>query len=111
VPFYGRAFAQAAPENRGLDQPYARYDGEYAWSKLAADVIGRNGFERYWDEAAKAPYLWNAQTRTFVSYDDPQSLMLKAEYVKQRHLGGMMYWEQSQDRDGQLVDVLARGLR
>ena len=65
---------------------------------------------RYWDDAAQEPYLWNAQTRTFVSYDDAPSLALKAEYVKTHHLGGMMYWQQSHDPDGQLLDVLAHGL-
>jgi chitinase len=111
VPFYGRAFADVQPANRGLDQPFGRYDGDYAWPKLKAGFIDRNGYVRYWDEQAKVPYLWNAQTHAFVSYDDPQSLALKAGYVKARQLGGMMYWEQSQDPDGQLLGVLAGALR
>ncbi len=111
VPFYGRAFADVHPENHGLDQPYGRYDNDYSWPKLVADFIGRNGYVRYWDDKAKVPYLWNAQTRTFVSYDDPQSLALKAVYVKSHRLGGMMYWEQSQDPDGQLLGKLADALK
>ena len=111
VPFYGRAFADVRDDNHGLDQPYGRYAGDYPWPKLKADYIDRNGFVRYWDETAKVPYLWNAQTHEFVSYDDPQSLALKARYVKARGLLGMMYWEQSHDPDGELVDVLARNLR
>jgi chitinase len=110
VPFYGRAFADVAPENRGLDQPYAHYAGDYAWSRLAADFIDRNGYVRNWDDAAKAPYLWNAQTHTFISYDDPASLAFKALFVKAHRLGGMMYWEQSQDPHGELLDVLAGAL-
>jgi len=111
VPFYGRAFAEAQPENQGLDQPYGHYDKDYPWPKLVADFIGRYGYVRYWDDKAKVPYLWNAQTRTFVSYDDPQSLALKAAYVKSHQLGGMMYWEQSQDPDGQLLGALADALK
>jgi chitinase len=110
VPLYGRAFADVAPENRGLDQPYAHYAGDYAWSRLAADFIDRNGYVRYWDDTAKAPYLWNAQTHAFISYDDPASLALKAQFVKAHRLGGMMYWEQGQDPQGELLDVLAREL-
>ena len=45
------------------------------------------------------------------TFDDPQSLALKASYVKAHGLGGMMYWEQSQDLDGQLLDVLAGALQ
>lgn len=111
VPFYGRAFGDVQPANHGLDQPYGHYDGDYAWPKLTAGFIDRNGYVRYWDEQAKVPYLWNAQTHTFVSYDDPQSLALKAGYVKAHQLGGMMYWEQSQDPEGQLLGVLAGALR
>jgi len=111
VPFYGRAFAGVQADNKGLDQPYAKYAGEHPWPKLKSDYIDRNGFVRYWDDVAREPYLWNAATHTFVSYDDPQSLALKAAFVRSHHLGGIMYWEQSHDPDGELVDVLAKNLR
>jgi chitinase len=110
VPFYGRAFADVQSRNNGLDQPYGRYAGDYAWPQLVGEFIDRNGFVRHWDDTARVPYLWNAKTRTFISYDDPQSLKLKAEFVKAHGLGGMMYWEQSQDPDGQLLGVLATAL-
>jgi chitinase len=110
VPFYGRAFADVRDENHGLDQPYGHYDGDYPWSKLVADFIGRDGFVRYWDERAHVPYLWNAQTYTFISYDDPQSLAIKAQFVKAHGLGGMMYWEHSQDPNGELSSALAAAM-
>jgi chitinase len=111
VPFYGRAFADVKAENDGLDQPYGSYAGDHPWPQLVADFIDRNGYARHWDATAEVPYLWNAQTRAFVSYDDPQSLKLKAGFVKSNGLGGMMYWEQSQDPDGQLLGVLSAALR
>jgi chitinase len=111
VPFYGRAFADVAAENNGLDQTYGKYEGDHPWPQLVTDFIDRNGYARHWDAAAQVPYLWNAQTRVFVSYDDPQSLKLKAEFVKSNGLGGMMYWEQSQDPQGELLGVLSAGLR
>ena len=107
VPFYGRAFADVQPENHGLDQAYGHYEGEHTWRELAADFIDRNGYVRYWDASSQVPFLWNAQTRTFISYDDPQSLKIKADYVRSHHLGGLMYWEQSQDPQGELLDVLS----
>jgi len=111
VPFYGRAFAAVREDNHGLGQPYGSYEGDHAWPQLERDFIDRNGFVRYWDERAKAPYLWNAQTRVFVSYDDPQSLALKARFVRSRGLGGMMYWEHSQDPHGELLRSLDAALR
>jgi chitinase len=111
VPFYGRAFADVKPENNGLDQPYGSYEGDHPWPQLVADFIDRNGYARYWDSTAQVPYLWNAQTHVFISYDDTQSLKLKADFVKARGLGGMMYWEQSQDPRGELLGVLSATLR
>lgn len=46
-----------------------------------------------------------------ISYDDPQSLAIKAGYVKQQGLGGIMYWEQRGDDNAQLLDVLHTALR
>lgn len=111
VPFYGKAFLDVQPTNRGLDAPFSGQVPVYPWPQLVAEFIDRNGFVRYWDGVAQEPYLWNAQTHVFVSYDDPQSLASKAEYVKAQRLGGIMYWEQSQDPAGELLDVLARKLR
>ena len=110
VPFYGRAFADVQPLNHGLDQPYGHYDREYTWPQLVSGMIDRDGYVRYWDDIAHVPYLWNAQTREFVSYDDPKSLAAKADFVEAHALGGMMYWEQSQDPDGELLGVLAARL-
>jgi len=111
VPFYGRAFAEVKSDNNGLDQPYGSYEGDHPWPQLVADYIDRNGYARHWDGTAQVPYLWNSQTRVFISYDDPQSLKLKADFVKSNGLGGMMYWEQSQDPSGELLDVLSSTLR
>lgn len=108
--FYARAFAAVRDRDNGRYQPYGRYLTTYDWPQLQASYIDRNGFRRYWDEQAQAPYLWNAQTRGFVSYEDPQSLRAKAAYVKAQRLGGVMYWAQSLDPDNQLFDALATAL-
>lgn len=109
--FYGREFAGVDPAEHGLYQSYSPYQGEHGWPQLKADYIDRHGYVRYWDAAAQAPWLRNAATRRFISYDDPQSLAAKAAFVKARHLGGIMYWEQSQDPDGELLDAIWRGLQ
>lgn len=111
VAFYGREFADVRPDHQGLYQPYGHYQGELPWPQLKADYIDRNGYVRYWDAQAQAPWLWNARTRRFVSYDDPQSIVAKAAYVKAQHLGGIMYWEQSLDPDDELLDAIWQGLQ
>jgi chitinase len=107
VPFYGRGFADVTPANNGLHQRYGHYEGDHNYSDLADQLIGRQGFVRYWDPHAQAPYLWNAQSRIFISYEDPESLRSKTRYVKEHHLGGVMFWELSQDATGQLLQTLA----
>jgi chitinase len=109
--FYGREFADVQAAHDGLYQAYGHYQGEHPWPQLKADFINRNGYVRYWDTVAQAPYLWNATTHRFISYDDPQSIAAKADYVKSQHLGGIMYWEQSEDPQGELLDAVWQSLR
>jgi chitinase len=109
--FYGREFDDVQAGHDGLYQPYGRYLGEHPWPQLKRDYIGHGGFVRHWDAKARAAWLWNPDTRAFISYDDPQSIAAKAAYVKDHRLGGIMYWEQSQDPDGELVDAIWEGLR
>jgi chitinase len=109
--FYGREFAGARSSQRGLYQHYGRYQGEHSWPDLKTNYIDRNGYVRCWDAAAQAPWLWNARTHRFISYDDPQSIAAKAAYVKARHLGGLMYWEQSLDPGDELLDAAWQGLQ
>jgi GH18 family chitinase len=45
-----------------------------------------------------------------VSYDDPRSIGVKASYARERCLGGVMFWELSQDADGTLLDAAHRAL-
>ena len=56
---------------------------------------------RHWDANAEAPYLaiieYNndktIKSRSYITYDDPESLVAKANYVFKEGLGGMMFWE------------------
>lgn len=55
----------------------------------------------FWDENAKAPYYFNGTT--FISFDSEASMAKKAEFVKENHLRGLMYWEHSLDLSNELV--------
>ena len=79
VPFYGREWGEVPDVKHGLFQPGKVIPGAYApYSAIEANMLGEGqGFVRYWDDAAKAPYLYNADKHIFVSYEDPESL--KAE--------------------------------
>jgi chitinase len=111
VAFYGRGFAGVRPEHHGLNQPYERFEAAHPYAELVQKFIGRDGFVREWDTQAQAPFLWNAQTRAFITYDDPQSIGIKAQYVRQHRLGGVMFWELSQDLNGELLNAIVTGLK
>ena len=109
VAFYGRRFEDVDPRELGRNRPYGRYGGDHSYAELAHRYVDRNGYARHWDEDAQAPWLWNTATRSFVTYDDPRSIALKAAYARERGLGGVMFWELSQDARGALLDAVRRG--
>ncbi len=54
----------------------------------------QNLFTTQYDAAAQVPYLTgNAGLNTFVSYDDPSSITLKANFIKSKNLKGAIIWE------------------
>jgi GH18 family chitinase len=111
VPFYGRAWAGVGTPDFGLFQPGGRPAERIDTSYTALSVLAdRDGFVRHWDEWAQAPFLWNARQRVFVSYDDPQSLLVKCRYVREHGLAGAMFWEYASDKSGALLETLAQGL-
>ncbi len=110
VPFYGRAWDQVDNKNNGLFQagkPSSRDFIPYA--AIASTMIG-HGYTRYWDAAASASYLYSPDEKIFVSYEDPQSLVAKCSYVLAHGLGGIEFWNDSDDPSGALVDAIDRGL-
>ncbi|GLQ96246.1 glycoside hydrolase family 18 protein [Dyella mobilis] len=107
---YGREFADVNPDHNGLYQTFGHYQGGHNWPELKQDYINKQGFVRYWDADAQAPWLWNAKTRHFISYDDPQSIAAKMAFIKSQHLGGIMYWEQTADPTDELLDDMWKGL-
>jgi chitinase len=110
VALYGRRWTGVGPKGNGLFQEYERYVDEISYWDIAANYINKKGFKRIWDYTARAAYLWNAETRTFISYDDPESVRAKAEFVKEFKLGGVMYWEHSHDPEEILLNVLRDSL-
>jgi len=109
VPFYGHVWGEVPALNHGLYQPGKKTKN--AWLQYGGvDGMLKSGFIRYWDPVAKVPYLYNAEKQTFVSYDDPQSLVLKCRYVLEGKLRGVMFWDYESDPTGTLLDAVDAGL-
>lgn len=111
VAFYGRGWEGVAPQNNGLFQPYEQFAGAWGYQTIMNRFTPEHGFERFWDDAAQAPYLWNPDSSMFISYDDPESLRRKAAFVREHKLGGIMYWEHSHDPEEILLSTISEALR
>lgn len=107
--FYGRGWDVSDRSSNGLYAPVASECISYSYRRLALSYINNNGYGRYWDDHAKAPYLWNG--KHFITYDDPESLGHKASYIKTQGLGGVMFWEYSQDYNNELLKTLHSHLK
>ena len=113
VPFYGRGFANVSPHNNGLHQPFnglpagTREAGTYDYADLTAHYVTEA--TRQWHETALVPWFYDPETRVMISYDDAQSLALKAEYIVDNGMGGIMIWELSTD-DGTLLQAIDNAL-
>ena len=106
VPFYGHVWGHVSDREHGLYQTGGPVPKAYApYNVIASDMLN-HGYARYWDASASAPYLYNAAAQMFVSYDDPESLTAKCEYILHHHLGGIMFWEYSGDPTGSLLKAI-----
>jgi chitinase len=50
--------------------------------------------------------LYNPQQRIFVSYEDSESIAGKCRFVLSQKLGGVMFWEYSNDPSGTLLRAI-----
>lgn len=110
VPFYGHLWGNVPPTNNGLFQPGVATHGPHTDFLNIKDNLLTHGFIRYWDRASQVPYAYNAKTRQFLSYEDPESLRRKAAYVQEQHLGGMMFWQYFSDPSGTLLNTIYTSL-
>ena len=104
MPLYGRTFQNTAG-------PGASYQGigEGSWEQGIWDykVLPKDGCTEQYDEQLGASWCYNSGTQTMISYDSQQMVQVKAQYARQKGLGGGMWWETSGDRavgSGSLIE-------
>jgi chitinase len=110
VPFYGRGWKGVPNVNDGLYQsnggaatdagvPKGTWsDGAILYGALEKYYLGT--WSRHWQAEAEEPWLYNPGAGIMITFEDPQSLGVKGDYVRSHHLGGVMIWHLSAD-DGQ----------
>jgi chitinase len=117
LPFYGRGWAGVPDVDDGLFQPFSGLPtgtweaGVFDYSDLAENWI--TPATAHYEPSAEAPWIHDAELGVMITYEDPTSVGRKAQYVKDRDLGGIMFWELSSDTDDDelltaITDVLGR---
>jgi len=113
VAFYGRSWEVQKSEYHGLYElagPVKRRI-RTSFKYLKPDLENQNGFIRYWDSTASAPFLFNEKEKIFISYDDEESLKEKCKYIHEHQLKGAMFWEYQSDYQMRLLQTLYDGLK
>ena len=104
--FYARVWENVPATNNGLYQS-GKFKQGISYRHFPERLSAKTGFQSYWDEIANAPYSYNATEKKFATYDDERSIELKTRYVIDKGLGGIMFWEITNDiHKGGLVDVI-----
>jgi chitinase len=112
VPFYGKGWTNVAATNNGLFQSgVSARNLHLNYGNIESTLLKPgSGYVRYWDFSSDSPFLYNAKEQTWVDYEDAESLMHKTLYVRDYHLGGVMFWEYTGDPNNVLLDAINSGL-
>lgn len=108
VPFYGYKYNNVRKANNGLYQKFSA-GSSISYEDIASNFLTTKEYTKYFHQASKVPWLFNGST--YISYDDEQSIKLKAQYIKSKGLGGVMIWELSQDPRRVLLNSLYNELQ
>ena len=105
--FYGRKWAGIKTQDcNGLGQKAATKGVDRIDFDLQNEEVAKQyGYTLYHDDQAKAPFYFNGTE--FISFEDRASIKAKCDFVKEKGLAGMMYWEYGDDR---LFDEMAANL-
>ncbi|MFM8597821.1 MAG: glycosyl hydrolase family 18 protein, partial [Mycobacterium sp.] len=72
--------------------------GVYDYKDLLRQVQDPNsGWQLFWDDKAQAAYVYNPTLKLFSSFETPTSIAQKAQWAQALGLGGMMFWDITND--------------
>ena len=108
--FYARVWEKVADVNNGFWQTGA-FKHFIPYKNFETFFSDTAGFKYHFDEKAKAPFYYSSTRQLFGTFDNPESIRFKSEYIRKKKLGGIMFWELTLDKskDG-LVDEISKTL-
>ncbi|MGV9316376.1 glycoside hydrolase family 18 protein [Streptomyces sp. NPDC003691] len=112
MPAYGQGWTGVTGGGDGMGQPAqkpapAKYQAGYEDYKELKKLADSGQYKVY----RKYGQAWLFDGNTLWTYDDPQVLRAKADYIRDKGLGGAMFWSLDGDTaDGELMRTVAREL-
>ena len=100
MPLYGYIYQGVSSKNSGLYSSFTSARS-VTYNTLKSSYLNNATYQKLRHSRAEVPYLYG--NKTFISYDDPTSIAAKAELARSRELGGIGFWELSQDAAGDLI--------
>jgi chitinase len=123
VPFYGRSFLTQDSTEKISNPVGLSFQGigQGSWENGVYDykVLPLFGTEEKVDEQAVAAFCMDVskpplRSKEVVVYDNPQTIKMKCDYLKQKGLGGMMFWSIDADSDQEnrsLIEIMKENLK
>ncbi|WP_017612841.1 glycoside hydrolase family 18 protein [Nocardiopsis salina] len=108
LPAFGRGW-QGVGGDGGPGQPAEPAEDAYDGPTAAFADLEEMGGRRHLDEDAGA--FWVFDGDEWWTYDNPEVVSLKGEYVRDEGLGGLMVWNLDMDAEGGLVRSMDESLR
>lgn len=86
--------------------------GEYPDFINYRNIDEYDGLKMVYDEKACVPYMVNEDGEYVITFESPQSLRIKCDYINANGLGGIMFWDYSGDTDkSDLLKVLKKHIK
>lgn len=83
-------------DGREMTKEPAR-SGWHFWRNLERN--GWDVFRASWNNETNTPYIWDQNKRTYLAFENKQSLAEKVKYTIDRDIGGMTFYEINSDDD------------
>ena len=109
--FYARIWEYVPDTANGLYQS-GHFKQGLPFKKMGTYFTTERGFKYYFDERTQAPFQYSNKEKLFATFDDERSIEAKSKFIKDKKLGGIMFWELSEDKPtGGLVDEIYKNLK
>ncbi len=102
--FYGRM--STLTKYGGVIASEGECGSSIRYSTIVSEYLSKSTVSTYWDNTAKAPYLFDTATKTFISYDNAESIKYKCDYVKSSGVAGIFWWDYGSDSTGELIEAV-----